>query len=222
MKRLVFVALLACVLTVACGGGSSSSPTTPTPPVVAANRAPVIATVTATPAFGIASLTVFNFAVQASDPDGDALTYAWNIGGISASGGNPSGTFSGTGGDFTASVTASDGKGASATGSANFILGSMAGGWRVDSGLLNTATFQLTQTTGGQVAGSFAHPNGNGQLDPAQPGSITPAALVTLRVKAANFTDFTMVGTMDTTGRRISGTITGSGFTGQPFSMAKQ
>ncbi len=42
-----------------------------------------------------------------------------------------------------------------------------------------------------------------------------------MRIKVAPFTDFTMTGQMDGTGRRVTGTVAGSGFTGQPFTMQK-
>jgi hypothetical protein len=38
----------------------------------------------------------------------------------------------------------------------------------------------------------------------------------------APFSDFNMTGTMDATGRTVSGSLQGSGFTGQPFTMTKQ
>jgi len=42
-----------------------------------------------------------------------------------------------------------------------------------------------------------------------------------MRVKVGPFTDFNMTGTMDPTGRQVSGSLQGSGFTGQPFTMVK-
>ena len=47
-------------------------------------------------------------------------------------------------------------------------------------------------------------------------------ASLTMRVKLAPFTDFTMNGTMDSTGRRVNGNLQGSGFTGESFTMTKQ
>jgi hypothetical protein len=73
------------------------------------------------------------------------------------------------------------------------------------------------------VTGTFSLPGiGNGNTDPAQPGRITGAAVLTMRVKIGAFTDFNMSGTMDSTGRTVSGSLQGSGFTGQPFTMTKQ
>ena len=43
-----------------------------------------------------------------------------------------------------------------------------------------------------------------------------------MRIKVAPFTDVTMTGQMDGTGEAITGTVSGSGFTGQPFVLFKQ
>ena len=43
------------------------------------NRPPVITSATISPAFGIQELTTFTFAAQASDPDGDAIAYRWEL-----------------------------------------------------------------------------------------------------------------------------------------------
>ena len=48
--------------------------------VVQANRNPTISTATATPADGIAPLNV-QFAATATDPDGHAVSYAWDLDG---------------------------------------------------------------------------------------------------------------------------------------------
>lgn len=99
----------------------------------------------------------------------------------------------------------------------------MSGNWLVTTGLLVGASFALTQTTTGIVTGSFILPGiGNGNTDPAQPGTISSTGAVSMRIKVGAFTDFTMSGTMDTTGRSVSGTLQGSGFTGQPFTITKQ
>ena len=98
----------------------------------------------------------------------------------------------------------------------------MTGVWTVTSGLLIGATYNLTQGATGLVSGSFVLPGiGNGNTDPAQPGRIDANGAVTMRIKVAPFTDFNMTGTMDTTGRRVTGNLQGSGFTGEPFTMVK-
>jgi len=97
----------------------------------------------------------------------------------------------------------------------------MSGAWVIDTGLLNGASFQLTQS-GAIVSGTFSLPKvGAGSTDPAEPGQITMAGNLRMRVKVGRFTDFRMEGNMDSTGTRVTGNLQGSGFTGQPFSMHK-
>jgi hypothetical protein len=213
------------VAVLSCGGKDGGTPTTPTPPAPPPqqNRVPVITSVTVTPTFGIADLQAFSFNAIASDPDGDALSYAWNAAGNPESGAAPPPIiFVSPGGSGSATVTVTDGKGGTASSSVNFTVGSMSGAWRVDTGPLNGATFQLTQG-GGIVTGSFSLPGiGNGTTDPAQPGQINTGGTLAMRVKVGAFTDFNMNGAMDTSGRRVVGSLQGSGFSGQPFAMQKQ
>ena len=80
----------------------------------------------------------------------------------------------------------------------------------------------LTQAVG-VFAGSISTPQGNGQVGPIGAiATINASGQISMRIKVAPFTDFTMTGQMDGTGRGITGTVTGSGFTGQPFVMTKQ
>ena len=58
--------------------------------------------------------------------------------------------------------------------------------------------------------------------DPAQPGTINGNGGIVIRLKVGAFTDFTMTGTMDSSGQRITGALNGSGFSGTPFTMTKQ
>ena len=151
--RTVTIGITLCL--VSCGGGSKGSgagaPTNPTPPPQ--NRAPVITSVAVNPTFGIASLTVFNFTATANDPDGDAIEYRWDLAGNPLSGPAPAHTFPGSGGQGTARVTVTDGRGGTSTGSVNFIVGSMEGTW---AGNLVGALFRTTlQQSGGNVSGSF-------------------------------------------------------------------
>jgi len=76
-----------------------------------ANRAPVISAATATPNTGTAPLKP-QYDVTATDPDGDTLTYAWDLNGdgtVDSTLKNPTTTFA-TAGTYTAKVTVSDGK----------------------------------------------------------------------------------------------------------------
>ncbi|HEY0971324.1 MAG TPA: PKD domain-containing protein [Gemmatimonadales bacterium] len=78
---------------------------------VAPNRAPT-AVITA-PASGAVGAAIAFSGASSSDPDGDALTYAWNFGdGSTATGATPTHTFQ-TVGSYTVTLTVSDGRGAS-------------------------------------------------------------------------------------------------------------
>ena len=171
------------------------------------------------PGFGIAQLTQFNFNASASDPDGDVVSYAWDVAGNSFSGTNGSITFS-SGGNGTARVTVTDSKGASATDTRSFVVGSGTGRW---SGSWDVWVFtsNLTQN-GGILVGDYADQLGAGRLDPAVANTIDANGNVRLRYKQAVFSDFTFTGTMDSTGRRITGVVNGSGYTNTPFTMTKQ
>jgi hypothetical protein len=222
-------AVLFALLALVCCGSSTNTGTNPTPtptPTPTANRAPTLTAMNFTPAFGMAGMTLFSYNASATDPDGDSLTFTWNIAGNAATG--TSGTIifaaSNRGGSTSAGLTVTDGKGGTASDTRSFILGSMTGPWLITAGPLAGATFNLTQTSAGVVTGSFSLPGlGNGNTDPAQPGRITEPGTLTMRVKIGAFTDFTMTGNMSTsTGRAVSGTLQGSGFTGQPFTMTAQ
>lgn len=224
MRKSCLLALIVCAS--ACGSHPSSTPpTNPTPPpTTQANRAPVITSVTVNPTFGVADLVTFNFAAIATDPDGDALTYSWNLAGNARTGANVSVIFVSPGGNGVATLTVTDPNGGSATSSVNFVVGSMQGRWTMTSGPapLPNSTYQLTQSSSGLVTGSFSLPGiGNGNTDPAQPGQINAAGALTMRIKIGAFTDFTITGTMDATGTRISGSVSGSGFSGQPIVLTK-
>lgn len=221
MRRLVLaVGLLSLV---SCGGGSggssnsSGSPTTPT----AANRSPVINSMSMNPAFGIAQLTAFTFSASASDPDGDAVSYAWDVAGNPFSTASGQITFTG-GGNGVATLTVTDSKGAKASDSRPFIVATMAGTW---NGTLAGVpiTMTLAQPAGGIVTGTWAQSLGSGILDPATVNKIDPSGNVTMRLKVmqGRFNDFTMTGTMDQTGARFIGVANGSGFSGSPVILTK-
>lgn len=217
MKQILVFAVIAFAVGVAACGGSPTSPQEQTS--ASANRAPSIISMSVTPQFGIQSLTLFTFAANASDADGDPLTYTWNFGGGTLSGSSVTGTFS-SGGDGTAAITVSDGRGGSATDSRAFVVGSASGSWMGSGQDLGSFTMGLTQTAG-FITGSYNDSEGSGQIDPAQPGSINSSGQIEMRVKQGQFTDWTFRGTLSQTGRQINGQIFGSGFTGQAFVMNK-
>jgi hypothetical protein len=228
MRRLLPLCLL---VAIAACGGNSTPPTSPTPPPSpqptppAANRAPVIATVTVTPAFGIQNLTVFNFAANATDPDGDPLTFAWNIAGNAATGPNVGPVTFTNGFSGSAAVTVSDGRGGSATSSSNFIVGSMTGRW-VGTMPGFSIVYDFTQNPGGILTANFTATGivpVQGHLDPAVANTINAAGAVTFRSKVTTVgvLDYTITGNMDNTGVRFTGTVSGSGLSG-PVVLTKQ
>lgn len=219
MKRQILALACSTLAVVSCGGGSSNAnPMTPTTPAPA-NAAPVIVSMSVTPQFGIQSLTLFTFSANATDANNDPLTYTWNVGGATAVGSSVTGTFP-TGGDGTATVTVTDGKGGSATDSRTFVVGTASGNWTGSGQNLGSFSMALTQT-GGIVTGTYQDGFGAGQIDPDQPGTINSSGQMEMRVKQGRFSDWTFRGTMSQTGREINGQIFGSGFTGQAFVMRK-
>lgn len=230
---------LSCVLAlaalIACGGGDSSpapTPTpTPTPTPPPANRNPTISQLTVGPAFGIAYLTPFSAQASASDPDGDAVTYEWDLGdGSTATGSSVSGkTFTTTGGTVTVKLTAKDGKGGTASDTRAITIGSMTGTWLLEIKDFPRLELKLTQS-GGTVTGTFTQlqdgpttPAGTtGRTDPAEPGKIDASGKLEIRYKVGRFIDFYLRGTMDSTGRKVTGGTFNSGFNGTPFTATKQ
>jgi hypothetical protein len=81
----------------------------------------------------------------------------------------------------------------------------------------------LTQAVG-VFGGTITIPGAApGQVGPTGAlATINATGQVVMRIKVAPFTDFTMTGQMDGTGRGMTGSVSGSGFTGQPFVMVKQ
>jgi hypothetical protein len=91
-------------------------------------------------------------------------------------------------------------------------------------GLLS-ATLTQNQTT---VTGSIGLPEGlcsfsggTAVTDPAEPGRIDANGNVQIHIKIPPFTDVTLRGTIDQSGRRISGGLYGSGHNGTPVTLTK-
>jgi hypothetical protein len=229
VKRCIVAAAL--VTMAACGGGGSSTPTTPTTPTTPApqpNRNPVINSVSVTPTFGIATFTTYTFASSASDPDNDSLTYSWDLAGNPRTGASQTIVFI-NGGDFSGTVTVSDGKGGSASQSVNFTSASTTGSWTGNIPFTAGArAMSLTMTqssTSGATTANWSVPSlsTTGILDPAAQNGIDASGRVTLRFKITNgsFLDFTFTGQMQTSGRSIVGSVSGSGFSGQPMTLTR-
>jgi hypothetical protein len=181
----------------------------------------VINSISVNPTFGIAQITAFSFSGTASDPDGDQVSYSWDIAGNAFTTSSATITFS-SGGNGLVTLTVSDGKGGTASDSRTFIVGTMAGNW---TGFLNGVpiTVSLTQPAAGIIAGTWSQTAGSGVLDPATVNKIDASGNVTMRFKVSQgrFNDFTITGTLDQTGVRFIGVANGSGFSGSPVVLTK-
>jgi hypothetical protein len=227
-KSFIVVCAIIGLSYISCGKDGGSGPSAPTPtPVVPApvpapapaptNRNPVITSLNMT-AFGVQQLSTFQFSAVANDPDGDAVSYAWDVAGSAFTGSAGSIVFS-VGGTGTARVTVTDGKGGSTTDTRTFVVGSMTGRWGGTFGSWIFVSNLVQSYT--MVTGDYSDQLGPGRLDPASANTIDANGNVKLRYKQSVYSDFTFTGVMDSTGRRITGVVNGSGYVNKPFTMTK-
>jgi hypothetical protein len=173
----------------------------------------------------------------ATDSDGDAITYKWTFGDTTLTGATVAATLTGDG-SVTVQVTASDGKGGQATDSRSVTIGNMTGRWTfIFTGDCSPHTptalpiMTLTQVASA-VSGTLESPAAwcnvpagqNGKLDPAAPASIDAQGNFTgARLKIGNYVDTFLKGTMDSSGRKITGVASFRfGFPDDTFEMVKQ
>ena len=124
---LLAAGLLSNLTLVGCGGKSIVEPSSTTSP--AANKAPT-ASLTASAPAGLMSITKLTFKAVASDPDGDALTYEWNLGdGTTATGPSVEKVYD-RAGTYNVAVKVTDSRGASASANATVTVKSLDGFWR--------------------------------------------------------------------------------------------
>ena len=121
-----------------------------------ANRAPAAVASATTPTNGLAPLTVAFTGNGSTDPDGDALSYAWNFGdGTTATGKDVSKTYA-VNGTYFATLTVSDGRGGTNTSqSIRVDVGN-----RAPTGVIQTPAPTLTYTAGQTInfSGSASDP----------------------------------------------------------------
>lgn len=183
------------------------------------NDPPTSGTISATPNLGLVSVTNFSFTSQgASDPDGDTLTFSWDFGdGSTGSGQSANHTYQSTGG-FSVSVSVSDGE-ETASASTSVTVRSLAGSWS-GTFFLGGGTFSFgadfTQT-GTSLGGTFRSFGDTGSIS----GTVSAPNNVRFTVTIPGFQPFTLRGTIDDDLNGIAGTITGSGFTGERFTMTR-
>lgn len=184
------------------------------------NQVPTGGSVSITPSTGLQAAQSFAISSQgASDPDGDTLTYSWDLGdGATATGQNVSKVYNNAG-SFTATVTVSDGK-EQATGSGNATVRGMSGNWR---GTISTEdfvvnfSFGLTQS-GTNVTGNYSDIIFTGSVTS---GSVSSPNNVRITVTVPDFVPFTFTGTTSGDVNSVSGIVTGSGFN-DSFTMSRQ
>jgi hypothetical protein len=186
------------------------------------NRAPTVTAVSASPPNGLVFASTITFNVNATDPDGDSLTYSWDLGeGATSTVPAPSHVYATTG-TFSPRVTVSDGK-HSVTSSGAVMIKSMTGTWTgLIQGLPGTATvtgtFVLTQS-GTSLSGTYSDAFGPGTLSGAVQ---TTAPLVRITISQVGFTPFVFTGTPGGDADSVSGVLNQSGFNNTPITIRRQ
>ena len=110
-----------------------SSPNTPNTPPPSANRPPGVVTIDFQPKTPIlAGGTAVSLSATVSDPDGDPLTFTWDLPSevVTSAGGGMSYTFD-RGGEAHIKVTASDGKGGTSTAQTTINVRTLEGEWNL-------------------------------------------------------------------------------------------
>jgi hypothetical protein len=180
------------------------------------NDPPTAGSVSINPATGLQAATSFSISSQgASDPDGDTLSYSWDLGDSTSATGQSVTKVYNTAGNFTATVTVSDGE-ESATASGSVTVRGMTGNWR-GSFPGYTFTMNLSQS-GSSVTGSYSDAEGPGTVS----GSVSAPNNVRLTVRQPQFDPFTFSGTTSADVNSVTGVINGSGFVNTGFSMTRQ
>ena len=189
------------------------------------NEGPSAGSININPPGGLAGATSFTFsAAGASDPDGDTLTYNWNFGdGASGSGQNANHTYT-TAGSFNVSLTVSDGD-ADATANGSVNVRSLSGRWNgtivVGGGVPTELTLTQNNTS---ISGTIFLPTGSdaSERNGTVSGAVSSPLAVTFSADLPCCIPFQFTGTADSDVNRLTGTVTGSGFTGQSWTLTRQ
>ena len=99
------------------------------------------------------------------------------------------------------------------------MVGSLNGRWLVD-GALAGGEFVLLQTGRGAVTGEYPLP-GARAVERLDAGRINTGAAVSLPLRIGS-RSLTFTGTMDMTGRRVAGAVSGGGFNSAPSVLLLQ
>jgi len=187
------------------------------------NKPPTVGSVSASPSVGLASATSISFTAQgASDPDGDSLSYSWDFGDGSTGSGQSTTHVYADMGNYSATVTVSDGE-ESVTASGNVTIRDLSGSW---NGAIDTTaefgfpwgtTVTLSQN-GSSLSGSYDDIFGfTGPIT----GSVSPPSGVTFTVNFVDLSPLTFTGEANGAISALEGRATGSGFTGQTWTLAR-
>ena len=127
------------------------------------NQPPTVTISVSPPGRMIMAVTRVHLLASATDPDGDALTYEWDLGdGTRASGAEVSHLYEQEG-NYTATVTASDKRGATATATAPKIeVLSMSGQWEAEIGCNRCLTRWIQRGTSLHLEMIHPGPTGSG------------------------------------------------------------
>jgi PKD repeat protein len=187
------------------------------------NQPPTVSAVTASPSTGLMGATTISFSAQASDPDNNTLTYAWDFGdGGTSTATTPTYTYN-TAGNFTAKVTVNDGK-ASVSNQTAVTIRSLTGTWRSNAVGYSQGTIQFTLTlaqSGTTVTGSVVGTHVSGpagtNAGPILVGSVktaTPRVTVTTSLSGWDGGNMTFAVDPSSDANSLTGTVsdtTGSG-----------
>ena len=132
MRRCLFPALGLAVVLVGCGGSSTGPDGITPPPPGASNGAPTAA-INASAAVALVNVTRLSFTAQATDPNGDALTYEWNFGDGTTATGQTAQKIYDRPGAFAVTLKVTDSKGASTSATASVAAKAINGFWNDES-----------------------------------------------------------------------------------------
>ena len=172
------------------------------------DEAPTVSGVTVTPTGNaVMGATSVTFSAQASDPDGDPISYSWNFGDGSSGSGQTASHVYNSAGTFQAVVTATA-KEKSGTGTGSASVRSLAGNWSGTVAGSFPFSFSLVHT-GSSIGGQYQDADGSGSVS----GSVTNPRAVRLTVNQPPFEPFTFTGNADDAVNVITGSALGFPFT---------
>jgi PKD repeat protein len=184
------------------------------------NEPPTVSGVTASPSVGLASVTSVTFTANASDPDGDALTYSWDLGdGTTASGESATHVYD-SAGNYNVSVTVTDPDGESATASGSVTIRDLSGTWRgplQGRTIVFNTVVNMTQSDT-SLSGNYRDQYGGGCT---VSGSVSAPNNVSFRVNCTGYQPWTFRGTADATFDTLTGEANGSGFTSARWTLSR-